>query len=336
MKKGRPLVSIIYGYHGLAPLHLEDLFNYLQGILDLGGCDLEYVHSVGNAEADGFIFLDGFEPSHVEDMKVLKSKGKVVTIVGTEHLTANTFNKFQEETSFSTSLFRWSSVLSALNRHPTAVSDRDLKKRFDAFSMGCDVADQVWVLGGQTSISSYRELFGSKVVQIPIGYTAAIDFSETYSSCQKTADFFFSGTITPHRKAVLEALQNAGRTVEILPVTTPNFIRLNRAAHARAVLALRQNETWQIPSLLRHLYHLSNGHLVIREGTLVRDPLDQYLAVGPDKGRVEFVEFARDLVAREETATLARLNSEAFKRELRISSEVGSEFANIFHDRAAG
>lgn len=327
---------MIYGYHGLAPLHVEDLFNYLQGILDLGGCDLEYIPSVGNAQADGFIFLDGFEPSHVEEMKALKAKGKVVTIVGTEHLTANTFNRFQEGESSSTSLFRWSSVFSTLNRHPTALSDRDLKKRFDAFSMGCDVADQVWVLGGQTSVSSYRELFGGKVVRIPIGYTAALDFSKTYASCQKTADFFFSGTVTPYRKAVLEALQNAGRTVDILPVTTPNFIRLNRAAHARAILALKQNAAWQMPSLLRHLYHLSNGHLVLREGTLVSDPLDQYLVVGPGKDRVKLVEFARDLIARGETAMLARSNSESFKRDLRISVEVGTEFANIFHDRAAG
>jgi hypothetical protein len=149
--------------------------------------------------------------------------------------------------------------------------------RFDAFKLVARMADAIWVLA-ESMVDGYAELFPQLPVRfLPHGWVsgfATIDQSRPES--ERDIDFFFSGSLTDHRKRVLAALARRYHVVHMVPAA-PEYLRQDYLARTKVCLSLRLSERNSIPSVSRMHYHVMNRNFLLHERYDLPCPLDPFV-----------------------------------------------------------
>lgn len=130
---------------------------------------------------------------------------------------------------------------------------------------------------------------------------------------EKDLDFYFCGSVTPHRRAIFDRLSDLGYRVAVAFDDLP-FFRNQNLARAAVLPTLRQSETMRHVPQARILHLVANGCLVAGEGGENQEPVeDLFVHAGPDATPHEVVELLRHTRARSDR----RLLAEAFRTRLR-------------------
>jgi hypothetical protein len=147
---------------------------------------------------------------------------------------------------------------------------------------------------------------GVRADLLGLGYTDAL--REIRHKPRKDIDFFFFGSLTAHRKAVLGRLAALGYRVEVA-FDAPAVFRNDLIARAEVVLTLRQSEAIAHVPHARVIYLVNNACLVAGDGGLEQAPLEDVFLWGePD----EIIEVCREARARKDRRELA----ESFRERL--------------------
>lgn len=126
---------------------------------------------------------------------------------------------------------------------------------------------------------------------------------------EKDIDFFFYGSLTPHRKAVLSKLDALGYRVAVM-FDAPSIYRNDRISRAEIVLSMRQSEEMAHLPHGRILYLVNNRCLVVGESGREQGALeDVFLWSDPE----DFIELCRETRAREDRREVALANYERFR-----------------------
>lgn len=131
------------------------------------------------------------------------------------------------------------------------------------------------------------------------GYTHAIE--EVRHRADKDVDFFFYGSVTPHRREVLTKLDELGYRVEVC-FDQLAFYRNDLLARAEVLLTLRQSEAMAHLPWARILYGVANRCLIAGESGLGQEPIaDTFLWTEPK----DVIELLRETRARADRRALA-------------------------------
>ena len=163
-------------------------------------------------------------------------------------------------------------------------------QRFEGFNIAARMSEAVWVLA-ESMLAPYSELLPQLPVRfLPHGHVQSdFDSVKHRPDDECDIDFFFSGTMTPHRERLLEPLRRS-HAVEIISHVTPEYLRTDLMARAKVCLSLRLSPRNTIPSVSRMHYHLQNRNFLIQERYASSSPLDPFV-LHADPG--DFIEWAR-------------------------------------------
>jgi hypothetical protein len=189
------------------------------------------------------------------------------------------------------------------------------KLRFDAFKVAVGLADGIWVLA-ESMLPAYTELFPQVPVRfLPHGWVSGFETVKRLPSDEQDIDFFFSGSLTEHRRAVLSALAKKYRVGYLTP-GMPDYLRHDHLARARVCLSLRLSEQNSIPSVSRMHYHLHNRNFLLHERYDGPCPLDPFVLHADSSELLHWAAAALQLPNRREIADAAL---EKFKAALPMS-----------------
>ena len=188
--------------------------------------------------------------------------------------------------------------------------------RFESFKAAASICESIWVLD-ESMVTAYQALFPHVPVRfLPHGWVsgfATIDQSRPES--ERDIDFFFSGTLTDHRKRVLSTLARQHRVVHTVP-GTPEYLRQDYLARTKVCLSLRLSERNSIPSVSRMHYHLHNRNFLLHERYDLPCPLDPFVLHADGDELLQWADAALQLPNRRQIADAA---FEKFKAALPMS-----------------
>ncbi len=189
-----------------------------------------------------------------------------------------------------------------IDAHHAHYSNSDYwRKRYDAFVSMIPFADAIWVLA-EGMVADYQALAPNRpVLFLPHGHVQRFEFYRHVPEQDKDIDFYFSGSLTEHRKAVLQAL-SARYQVIFDHQHTPDYLRFDHLSRSRVCLSLRLSQANVIPSVSRMHFHLQHGNYLLHERYPNRCALDPYVLHIPVEELIESAEAALALPARRETA----------------------------------
>lgn len=177
-------------------------------------------------------------------------------------------------------------------------------QRFDAFRLACQFAGAVWVLA-ESMLSAYRELLPQLPVRfLPHGYVEDFASVRQRAEEERDIDFYFSGSMTEHRKQILRAL-GATHNVCVNDNCTPEYLRQDHLSRAKVCLSLRLSPHNEIPSVSRMHFHLQNRSFLLHERYALPCPLDPFVMQVPSDDLVEWARAALALTNRREIAEAA-------------------------------
>jgi hypothetical protein len=163
----------------------------------------------------------------------------------------------------------------------------------------------VWE-SSEPNLAKLREL-GVRVGHLRFGYVEAV--REPLRETARDLDFFFCGSVTPRRRAILERLAKLGYRVEVR-FDDAAFFRRDLMARSEIILSLRQSDELTHVPAARILHAVCHGRLVAGDhGTAGESVEDLY--VWEKEGDV--VELLRETRARADRRALA----ETFRERLR-------------------
>jgi hypothetical protein len=189
------------------------------------------------------------------------------------------------------------------------------KQRYEAFLHVAQLADAVWVLA-ESMVESYRAVLpGKPIVFLPHGHVEGFQRFEHRCEAEKDIDFYFSGTLTEHRRSIVECLAQTHHVV-VDNHSTPDFLRFEHLSRSKVCLSLRLSPENAIPSVSRMHFHLQHANYLIHEQYALRCALDPYvLHVPPD----EFVEWARAALEVRDRRAIAESVRAKFKAEMSMA-----------------
>jgi hypothetical protein len=276
------LINIYTGNHGNAG-GIADLVRLLRnGIRDCGH-DPRISHDLMRGHCN--ILIEHF----VEDADLLhaiqnKTPGTHYIVIGTERVTGPTFN-------------------TGLVAGHALYGDEDYwKQRFDGFMVVARLADAVWVLA-ESEVEPYAAVLRDTPVRfLPHAFVEGFEQVEHRAEADKDIDFYFSGTLTAYRTAILEKL---GKHAKVLfgPTVTPEYLRMENLSRAKVCLSLRLSPENEIPSVSRMHFHLQNRNFLVHEAYARPCPLDPYVLHAPPDELVDWAHEALRLTNRREIAT---------------------------------
>lgn len=295
----------VYGNHGESPVQIEDYYELLADLVH-AATGRELVINREPMSGHLNFLLEAFDQPFVESLRNAKASDPSTKFicVATEFRTGPTFNNFsRENVARARPVFKGKFLLSQEQRdafrkkapylfHPARLVYRALLKkppqkpdttpshyssrdywldRFGWFKNALAFIDQVWVVCDQ-QVEGYRSLVDEeKFWLLPI-----IPFSEkpskataienAQSNLEQDIDVLFTGTMTTHRKAVLDAVRASGLEVTTAPFTLPSFVRNSLVKRAKVCLHLKQSSDWQYTSVMRLHHLLMNAKYVVSEG----------------------------------------------------------------------
>jgi hypothetical protein len=175
------------------------------------------------------------------------------------------------------------------------------KLRFDAFKVAVGLADGIWVLA-ESMLPAYTELFPQVPVRfLPHGWVSGFETVKRLPSEEQDIDFFFSGSLTEHRRAVLSALAKQYRVGYLTP-GMPDYLRHDHLARARVCLSLRLSPQNDIPSVSRMHYYLQNRCFLVHEIYKLPSLLDPFMLSATHDELVDWAEAALQLPNRQQVA----------------------------------
>lgn len=223
--------------------------------------DCGHVASISHALAPGQVnvVLEHFtEEKHLQAMIDGHKAGARYVLVGTEPIVGGTFNGGIDDSHWHYS-----------NR-------AYWKLRFDAFKVAASLADAIWVLA-ESMVPAYQQLFPTLPVRfLPHGWVGGFDTVRHRPDDERDIDFFFSGSLTDHRRRILTELGRDHRVVYQAP-DAPEYLRLDHLARTKVCLSLRLSERNEIPSVSRMHYHLQNRNFLLHERYALASPLDPFV-----------------------------------------------------------
>jgi len=242
------------------------------------------------------VFFEGFEESFIEALNKDHPRARTV-IIATEWITGGTFNNFKAQSqSTYDQKDRW-------------------QKRFDGFLHLAGRTEAVWCLS-PVQLTQYRSLVKVPVSYLPHAYVASYCETDLIPDADRPIDFLFSGTMTAHRRTVLEALQALGYKVVFFAPNTPAYLRFEMYKLAKVTLGLRTSEDWQYPSVSRIHYCLSHLRPHIVEEHPEQSDLDAFTTIAPRDGLIDALVGFHTRHDRQESAVHAR---ERFARDFPLA-----------------
>jgi hypothetical protein len=173
--------------------------------------------------------------------------------------------------------------------------------RFDAFKAALALADGVWVLA-ESMLPAYSQLFPRAPVRfLPHGYVNDFATVRQRPEEERDIDFYFSGSLTDHRKRILATL-NSTHKVTLDDANSPEYLRQDHLSRAKVCLSLRLSPQNVIPSVSRMHYHLQNQSFLLQEKYALDGPLDPFVMHAPAGDIVPWAISALELPNRREIA----------------------------------
>ena len=223
------------------------------------------------------------EEKHLRALLDGHAAGARFVLIGTEPIVGNTFNDGVVATHWHYSnLDYW-------------------QLRFNAFKVAAKLADAIWVLA-ESMVADYARLFPSLPVRfLPHGHVSDFATVRQRPEAERDIDFYFSGSLTRHRKQILHELL---RTHEVVCTdqNTPEYLRQDLLSRSKVCLSLRLAPDNAIPSVSRMHFHLQNRSFLLHEAYELPCPLDPFVLQAPSEDLIPWAHAALELPNRRELA----------------------------------
>jgi hypothetical protein len=244
------------------------------------------------------ILLEHFvEERHLRELIDGHAAGARYILIGTEPIVGNTFNG-----NIDGSHWHYSNT-------------KYWQLRFDTFKVAARLADAIWVLA-ESMLPAYTELFPELPVRfLQHGWVSDYAAVEPRAESEQDIDFFFSGSLTEHRRSVLAQLERRHRVV-YQPPAAPDYLRLDSLSRTRVCLSMRLSPTNRIPSVSRMHYYLQNRCFMLHEAYELSSPLDPFVLAASSDELAAWAEAALRLPNRRQIANDAH---DRFKAALPMS-----------------
>jgi hypothetical protein len=277
--------SIHSGNHDNA-VGITDTVLFLKSALQDCGHSAVLSHEIDRRAVN--VVLEHFiEERHLRPLLDGHAAGARLVLIGTEPIVAGTFNGGID------------------GKHWHYGNRRYWQLRFEFFKIAASVCEAIWVLD-ESMVGPYQALFAHVPVRfLPHGWVrgfATIDQSR--AETERDIDFFFSGSLTEHRKRVLAGLARQYRVVHMAPAT-PEYLRQDYLARTKVCLSLRLSERNSIPSVSRMHYHLHNRNFLLHERYDLPCPLDPFVLHAGSDDLLHWADAALQLPNRREIADAA-------------------------------
>ncbi len=294
-------IKLVFGNHR-EPVAIVDFMTTLrEGLAELGvRADYEPEPVPGCLN----VVLEGFSKRFTEKVERLGADAHLV-IVATEFITNDTFNDFAFEPRSVQSVVL-GRAMSRLDKARRLRAERrgegerprqsrwgshyDKKrlwrKRFRNFLRLARFAEATWCLAPE-QVESYRRATGSNRVHcFRFGFVEPQERLTHLPETEKDIDFLFTGSMTPYRRRILEALSHRGHRVLTVGPMTPSPMRADLVGRARVCLNLKQSPEWEHPSVNRFHYHLVRRSLLVTQPTRYDCDLSPYVSTAAGDGEL--------------------------------------------------
>jgi hypothetical protein len=245
------------------------------------------------------IVLEHFiEERHLRPLYDGHAAGARLVLIGTEPIIGGTFNGGID------------------NKHWHYGNRNYWTLRFESFKAAAAMSEAIWVLD-ESMVAPYQALFPNLPVRfLPHGWVSGFaTIDQSLPEDERDIAFFFSGTLTDHRRRVLGALARKHRVVHV-PPATPEYLRQDYLARTQICLSLRLSEQNVIPSVSRMHYHLQNRNFLLHEHYSQACPLDPFVLHADADELIDWADAALQLPNRREIADAAL---EKFKAAMPMS-----------------
>jgi len=173
--------------------------------------------------------------------------------------------------------------------------------RFDAFKIAARMAEEIWVLA-ESMLPAYEQLFPDLPVRfLPHGHVNELACVRQRPEPERDIDFYFSGSMTEHRRRILSELARR-HVVVVNDQTTPEYLRQDHLSRAKVCLSLRLSPRNCIPSVSRMHFHLQNRSFLLHEAYELPSPLDPFVLSAPSNDLIPWALGALELPNRREIA----------------------------------
>jgi hypothetical protein len=187
--------------------------------------------------------------------------------------------------------------------------------RYDAFRVAARLADAIWVLAADM-LPAYAEQFPQLPVRfLPHGWTEGFATVRQRPEHERDIDFYFSGSLTEHRRQLLDELAR-DHVVVVNDHTTPEYMRQDHLSRAKVCLSLRLSPHNRIPSVSRMHFHLQNRSFLLHEAYALAGPLDPFVLTAATE---DLPTWARAALRLDNRRALAEQAHDRFKAALPMS-----------------
>lgn len=273
--------SICSGNHGNST-SITDTVTWLQRSLQACGHRADINSGIEPAAVN--ILLEHFvDEKPLRDLLDGRRNGARYVLIATEPIVDGVFNGGIE------------------NRHWHYGNTDYWKLRFDAFKVAARMAEEIWVLA-ESMLPAYSDLFPRMPVRfLPHGHVDDLATVRQRPESERDIDFYFSGSITEHRRQILSQLARR-HVVVVNDQNTPEYLRQDHLARAKVCLSLRLSPRNRIPSVSRMHFHLQNRSFLLHETYELPSLLDAFVLQATGDDLVDWAEAALALPNRRQLA----------------------------------
>ena len=223
------------------------------------------------------------EEKHLRALLDGHAAGARFMLIGTEPIIGGTFNGGVEATHWHYSNHAY------------------WKLRFESFKVAAKLADAIWVLA-ESMVAGYAQLIPELPVRfLPHGHVNDFATVRQRPEAERDIDFYFSGSLTEHRKRVLNTLKQT-HTVVHNDQNTPEYLRQDQLSRSKVCLSLRLSPNNDIPSVSRMHFHIQNRSFLLHEAYPLPCPLDPFVLQTPIDDLIPWAMAALELPNRREIA----------------------------------
>jgi len=265
---------------------ITDTVSFLKCALRDCGHTAVLSHEI-DAQAINIVLEHFIEERHLRPLIEGHAAGARLVLVGTEPIVNGTFNGGID------------------GKHWHYGNRAYWQLRFESFKAAAAICDAIWVLD-ESMVAAYQALFPHVPVRfLPHGWVSGFaTIDQSRPEAERDIDFFFSGSLTDHRKRVLATLARQHRVVHTVP-GTPEYLRQDYLARTKVCLSLRLSERNSIPSVSRMHYHLHNRNFLLHERYDLPSPLDPFVLHADGDELLHWADAALQLPNRRDIADAA-------------------------------
>jgi hypothetical protein len=247
------------------------------------------------------VMVEGFSDECVERIRAAAKANTRLYIICTEYLTGETFNSFDVVTA---------------GADKTHYGDNDYWKiRYQRLLSLTPYITGLFHLA-MDQVEVYQNAFSDIPVRyLPHGYIPSME-SVNPRIAYRDIDVVFTGTLTPYRQKILDALRDHSLRVKHLSTDTPAYLRDDFVARSKVAVQLRQNDSWRFTSNSRQHYHLTNRSCLVGESSEVKTDLCRFL---PEYPADKLVDRIVEVIENQSYDALALTAYQRFSTEMRMT-----------------